>query len=99
MVACPAIPADGSARPRLPKGVRLTHNEAQGGWILVAPERVFRADAIAAEILKRCDGRATIGEIVDSLASAFDGAPRERIDCDVRTLLTTLADKKLLELS
>jgi hypothetical protein len=30
------IPAD--ARPRLPRGVRLAHNEAQGGWVLLAPE-------------------------------------------------------------
>ena len=42
------------ARPRLPRGVRLVHNEAQGGWVLLAPERVFKADAIAVEILKRC---------------------------------------------
>ena len=26
-------------------GVRLVHNEAQGGWVLLAPERVFKADA------------------------------------------------------
>ena len=32
-----AIPAD--SKPRLPRGVRLTHNEAQGGWVLLAPER------------------------------------------------------------
>ncbi len=44
------------AKPRLPRGVRLTHNEAQGGWVLLAPERVFKADAIAVEILKRCTG-------------------------------------------
>ena len=24
-------------RPRLPRGVRLAHNEAQGGWVLLAP--------------------------------------------------------------
>ena len=35
------------AKPKLPRGVRLTHNEAQGGWVLLAPERVFKADAIA----------------------------------------------------
>ena len=27
------------ARPRLPRGVRLVHNEAHGGWVLLAPER------------------------------------------------------------
>ena len=36
------------------------HNEAQGGWVLLAPERMFKADAIAAEILKRCTGEATL---------------------------------------
>jgi len=45
-----AIPTD--ARPRLPRGVRLVHNEAQGGWVLLAPERVFKADAIAAEVMR-----------------------------------------------
>jgi len=91
----PSIAPD--ARPRLPRGVRLTHNEAQGGWVLLAPERIFKADAIAVEILKRCNGEATFDAIVDDLAKTFN-APRERIHADVAKLLTGLADKKLLEL-
>ena len=86
-----------SARPRLPRGVRLTHSEAQGGWVLLAPERVFKADNITVEILKRCTGEATLGAIVDDLAKAF-AAPRERIHTDVVQLLRGLADKRLLEL-
>jgi pyrroloquinoline quinone biosynthesis protein D len=93
--ASAAIPAD--ARPRLPRGVRLVHNEAQGGWVLLAPERVFKADAIAAEVVKRCTGEATFAAIVDDLAQAFS-APRERIVIDVTALLRGLADKRLLEL-
>ena len=85
------------AKPRLPRGVRLTHNEAQGGWVLLAPERIFKADAVAAEILKRCTGEATFTAIVDDLASTFN-APRERINADVSKLLLGLAEKKLLEL-
>lgn len=85
------------ARPRLPRGVRLVHNEAQGGFVLLAPERVFKADAIAAEILKRCTGEATVATIVDDLATTF-AAPRERILADVTKLLGSLADKRLLEL-
>ena len=84
-------------KPRLPRGVRLTNSEAQGGWVLLAPERIFKADAIAVEILKRCTGEATFGAIVDDLAKTFN-APRDRIGADVTTLLTGLADKKLLEL-
>ncbi len=89
------IPAD--ARPRLPRGVRLTHNEAQGGWVLLAPERVFKADQIAVEIIKRCTGEATFAAIIDDLVATFK-APRDRILADVTTLLRSLADKRLLEL-
>ena len=93
--AAPAIAPE--SRPRLPRGVRLVHNEAQGGWVLLAPERVFKADAISTEILKRCTGEATFADIVDDLAKTFK-APRERILTDVTVLLRGLADKKLLEL-
>ena len=83
------------ARPRLPHGVRLVNNEARGP-VLLAPERIFQADAIAAEILKRCTGEATVAAIVDDLAATYS-APRERILTDVTALLRSLADKKLLE--
>lgn len=94
-VQAATIPAE--AKPKLPRGVRLTHNEAQGGWVLLAPERVFKADAIAVEILQRCTGEATFTAIVDDLAANFK-APRERIETDVAAMMRSLADKKLLEL-
>ena len=90
-----AIPSQ--ARPRLPRGVRLTESQAHGGWVLLAPERVFKADAIAVEILKRCTGEATLDDIVDDLVRAY-AAPRERVLADTTALLRGLADKKLLEL-
>jgi pyrroloquinoline quinone biosynthesis protein D len=89
------IPAE--ARPRLPRGVRLVHNEAQGGWVLLAPERIFKADAIAAEIIRRCTGEASFADIVDDLAKSYS-APHEKIAADVTVLLRGLADKRLLEL-
>ncbi|MFL4977383.1 MAG: pyrroloquinoline quinone biosynthesis peptide chaperone PqqD [Xanthobacteraceae bacterium] len=93
----PPAAISSEAKPKLPRGVRLTHNEAQGGWVLLAPERVFKADATAVEILKRCTGEATFAAIVDDLAATF-AAPRERILADVTVLLRSLADKKLLDL-
>ena len=93
-VATPIAPG---TRPRLPHGVRLVHSEAQGGWVLLAPERVFKADPIAAEIVKRCNGESTFAAIVDDLAQAYS-APRERVLADVTVMLRGLADKKLLEL-
>ena len=93
--AASAIASD--ARPRLPRGVRLVHNKAQGGWVLLAPERVFKADPVSVEVLKRCTGEATFAAIIDELATAFN-APRERFLSDVTTMLRGLADKRLLEL-
>ena len=83
------------AKPKRPRGVRLVHNEAQGGWVLLAPERVFKADAIAVEIVKRCTGEATFDAIVDDLASTYK-APRERIEADVPAMLTGLIDNQLI---
>jgi pyrroloquinoline quinone biosynthesis protein D len=94
-VETPQIAPD--ARPRLPRGVRLVHNEAQGGFVLLAPERVFKADPIAAEILKRCTGEATLAAIVDDLSATFS-APRERVLADVTAMIGSLAAKRLLEL-
>src|SRR5437764_989731 len=84
------------AKPKLPRGVRLTHNEAQGGWVLLAPERVFKAEGPAAEIIKRCDGQSTFGQIVDDLVKTYN-APRDRITTDVSAMLTMLVEKQMME--
>ncbi len=85
------------AKPKLRRGVRLVHNEAQGGWVLLAPEKIFKADQIGAEILKRCDGEKTLAEIVQELAAAFN-TPVERVQEDVVALLQGLKEKQLLDL-
>jgi pyrroloquinoline quinone biosynthesis protein D len=95
MTETPTIAPD--ARPRLPRGVRLTNSEAQGGFVLLAPERVFKPDPVALAVLQRCTGEATFAEIVDDLATTYS-APRERILADVTALLNGLAEKRLLEL-
>ena len=81
--------------PRLPRGVRLRHDDARDQWTLLAPERVLQLDAVAAEVLKRCTGTATLAAIVDDLAATF-AADRSRIDADVRAMLAGLAEKKVL---
>jgi pyrroloquinoline quinone biosynthesis protein D len=92
-----AVAIDPEARPRLARGVRLAQSETHGGWVLLGPERVFKADAIAAEIVKRCNGEATFAEIIDDLVKTY-AAPREKIVGDVTALLSGLRDKMMLEL-
>ena len=85
------------SKPVLPRGVRLTENPAQG-WVLVAPERVFKADQIAVTILKRCDGVVSIAQMADEFAAQYK-APRDKIESDIIALLQSLADKRLLTVS
>jgi pyrroloquinoline quinone biosynthesis protein D len=84
-------------KPRLPRGVRLKYDETRGEWLLLAPERVIKTDAIAVEILKRCDGTATFAAIVDELAAQFS-SDRARVETDVRALLEELAAKRMVDL-
>jgi pyrroloquinoline quinone biosynthesis protein D len=84
-------------KPRLPRGVWLKYDETRGEWLLLAPERVIKADAIAVEILQRCDGTATFAAIVDDLAAQFS-ADRARVEADVRALLEELSAKRMVDL-
>jgi pyrroloquinoline quinone biosynthesis protein D len=85
------------SRPRLPRGVRLKHDEVRKEWLLLAPERVLKIDAIALAVLERCNGERGIEEIVDDLARVY-AADRARIDKDVRAMLASLSEKRLLDL-
>jgi pyrroloquinoline quinone biosynthesis protein D len=85
------------AVPALPRGVRLRFDKARDAWVLLAPEKVLMPDQIAIEILKRCDGKATVSAIIGDLATTFS-ADRDQVETDVRAFLQDLADKGMLTL-
>jgi pyrroloquinoline quinone biosynthesis protein D len=81
--------------PRLPPGVKLRFDKQRDKWVVLAPERLFVPDPIALEVIKRCDGAASVAAIVDDLAKTFD-ADRVVIEKDVSALLQELADKGVM---
>ena len=83
------------ACPGLAPGVRLTFDKARDRWVVLAPERVLVPDETALEILQRCDGRKHFDDIVDELANAYS-ADRSEIEHDVRDLLMSLIEKRIL---
>lgn len=93
----PADVGAGIGRPKLPRGVRLRWDEVRGMWMMLAPERVFRIDDTAAEILKLCDGNRTFADIVAAIAEKYAEAP-EVIAADIAEMLRDLANKRVLEL-
>jgi pyrroloquinoline quinone biosynthesis protein D len=86
-----------AARPHLLRGVKLKNDLVRKSWVLLAPERYLRLNAISVDILQRCDGEAALAKIIDDLAAKY-GADRAVIDRDVRTLLNGLLEKRMLGL-
>ncbi|WP_374546339.1 pyrroloquinoline quinone biosynthesis peptide chaperone PqqD [Rhodoblastus sp.] len=85
------------SRPRLLRGVRLKNDQVRKTWVLLAPERYLRLNAISVDILQRCDGSAALSTIVDDLAAKY-GADRAMVERDVRSLLNGLLEKRMLGL-
>jgi pyrroloquinoline quinone biosynthesis protein D len=83
-------------RPFLPVYLKLRHDAGRGRWILLAPERVLTPDQTAVAVVKLCDGKRTVEEIVEALAKEYS-APADVIKADVLDLLQGLADKGYLK--
>lgn len=83
------------SRPRLARGSRLRWDEARQSWVVLAPERVILLDETAHEIVRRCDGSATVAEIVADLARSFEAEPGE-VEADVVALIDDLTAKRIL---
>lgn len=81
--------------PRLAPHIRLSFDRRRDRWVVLGPERLLLPDDIAVEVLRRCDGVASIAAMVDALATEFD-APRAEIAGDVVDMVQSLADQGVL---
>lgn len=84
-----------TGRPHLPAGVRLHYDKQRARWVLLAPERVVEIEETAQAVISRCDGRRTIGEIVDDLLLVY-AAEREVVAADVTELLGEMVVRGLM---
>ncbi|MEM9441128.1 MAG: pyrroloquinoline quinone biosynthesis peptide chaperone PqqD [Pseudomonadota bacterium] len=82
--------------PCLPRGVRLHYDKVRKTWVLLAPERAVKLDAIGHAILTEVDGMRSFGDITQSLAEKY-GAPLEQIVEDSSDFLGTLRDRRFLD--
>ena len=60
-----------SSRPAIERRFRLQWEAAQNAHVLLYPEGMIKLNGSAGEIMKRCDGKATIAEITADLEQAF----------------------------
>ena len=64
-----ALPAE--ARPRIGRLFRFQWEPAQQAYVLLYPEGMVKLNQSAGEILRRCDGNCSVGEVVADLERTF----------------------------
>ena len=82
------------ARPALGRGFRLQWEPAQKAHVLLYPEGMVKLNGSAGEILKRCDGARTVGEIVSDLETTF---ATTGLTNDVTAFVNMALEKRWLE--
>ena len=83
--------------PSLPKHVRIQYDPVRQAFAVLSPEKVFWPNDISLDILRRCDGRSTVGHIIAELAADYD-AEQEAVAADVVAFLQEWSDKLLVKL-
>jgi pyrroloquinoline quinone biosynthesis protein D len=88
-------PIDALSRPAVGRGFRLQWEPAQNAHVLLYPEGMIKLNGSAGEILKRCDGTATIADITSDLERAF---ATSHLSEDVIRFVTMAVEKKWLRI-
>ncbi|MER8387743.1 pyrroloquinoline quinone biosynthesis peptide chaperone PqqD [Mesorhizobium sp. M0166] len=83
--------------PSLPRHVRIQYDPVRQAFAVLSPEKVFWPNDISLDILRRCDGRSTVGHIIAGLAADYD-AEQEAVAADVVAFLQEWSDKLLVKL-
>src|SRR5450432_88527 len=86
---------DAASRPAIGRGLRLQWEAAQNAHVLLYPEGMIKLNGSAGEILKRCDGAASIADITADLERAFAAA---NLSGDVIRFVTMAVEKKWLQI-
>ncbi len=83
--------------PSLPRHVRIQYDPVRQAFAVLSPEKVFWPNEISLDILRRCDGRSTVGHIIADLVFDYD-SDQEAVAADVIAFLQEWSDKLLVRL-
>ena len=86
---------NGDSRPAVGRGFRLQWEPAQNAHVLLYPEGMIKLNGSAGEIMKRCDGAATIAAITADLERAFSASGLSE---DVMRFVAMAVEKKWLHI-
>jgi len=89
-----APPLD-SSQPRLAAGCRWGGTEADR--MILFPEGAIKLQGTGRQVLERCDGKRTVGEIIAELQKEFRAADPAKIRADITTFLEQLQKKRIVD--
>jgi pyrroloquinoline quinone biosynthesis protein D len=85
------------SKPVLKRHVRLQYDKVRAAWALLSPERVFWPNEVSLDILRLCDGRHSVAQMIVLLGDQY-GADEAEIAPDVTGFLQEWSDKFLVTL-
>ncbi len=87
-------PAD-SSQPRLAAGCRWGGSEENR--VILFPEGAIQLQGTGRQVLERCDGVRTFGEIITELQAQFSAADPAKIRDDISQFLEQLQKKRIVD--
>jgi pyrroloquinoline quinone biosynthesis protein D len=84
------------SKPRLAPGCRL-NDDGKEPRTLLMPERALRLQGPSLEIIQRCDGQRTVGQIVNELQKLHSKAAPEKVQQDILGYLQLLHEQRALD--
>ncbi len=93
-----APPLD-SSQPRLAAGCRWAPSTtgADENRMILFPEGAIKLQGTGRQVLERCDGQRTFGEIIAELQKEFGQTDPEKIRADISTFLEQLQKKRIVD--
>jgi len=88
-------PPGDSSQPRLAAGCRWGGTEE--ARIVLFPEGAIKLQGTGLQVLERCDGQRTFGEIIAELQKQFTEADPEKIRADISLFLEQLRKKRIVD--
>lgn len=89
-----AAPSDDS-KPRLAAGCRWGGTEQER--MVLFPEGAIKLQGTGRQILERCDGTRTFGEIIAELQKEFGATDPDKIRSDIGLFLEQLQRKRIVD--
>lgn len=94
-----APPSD-TSQPRLATGCRWGASTNTGSGeirVILFPEGAIKLQGTGLQVLERCDGQRTFGEIIAELQEQFSAAEPEKIRSDISAFLEQLQKKRIVD--